>query len=190
MDIYSTYSDYELVSRLKIETEATSVFTELYNRYWKRLLVLALHKLNSEVEAEEVVQDVFMNLWRRRNTLEVKNSFHTYIASSVKYEILSRLAKQKARQQFEKSAGKLFIASEDQTTVQVDYETTRRQLEETISSLPEKCQLVFRLSREAGMSAKQIAEQLDIAPKTVEAHITKALSKLRSSLQQLFSLFW
>lgn len=189
MTAYPHYSDSELVARLKAENDARPAFTELYNRYWKKLLALAVYKLQSHQEAEEVVQDVFMNLWRRRLTLEIKNSFHTYIASSVKYEILSRLTKQKARAEFEKHASGLYVVRDEHVENHVDYETTRRKLEETVKTLPEKCRLVFRLSREAGMSEKEIAEQLDISTKTVEAHMTKALKTLRSSLRQFLSLF-
>ena len=82
---------------LSIEAEARSAFTELYNRYWNRLLIQALYKLSIEQEAEEVIQDVFMNLWRRRANLKIKNTFHTYIAASVKYEILAHLSKQKSK---------------------------------------------------------------------------------------------
>jgi hypothetical protein len=48
VSVYTTYTDHELVLRLKIENEAKPVFTELYNRYWKRLLIQAFHKLNLE----------------------------------------------------------------------------------------------------------------------------------------------
>lgn len=188
-DIVS-YSDPELVAQLKSEDQATAAFTELYNRYWKRLLTQALYKLGSEEAAEEVLQDVFMNLWRRRQTLQIRHSFHTYIASSVKYEILSRLSKQKAKIEFEQRAQKLYAVRSNDTEQQLDYELTRQQLEETVKTLPEKCQLVYRLSREAGMSEKQIAEELKIAPKTVEAHITKALKTIRGSLQSLFEFFF
>ena len=60
---------------------AASAFTELYNRYWKKLLSLALSKLANQSEAEEVVQDVFMNLWNRRQRLAIRHTFHTYIES-------------------------------------------------------------------------------------------------------------
>jgi len=190
VSVYTNFTDQELVLRLKIENEAKPVFTELYNRYWKRMLIQALYKLKSEPEAEEIVQDVFMNLWRRRERLEIKNTLHTYIASSVKYEILSRLAKQKTKIEFEKKATGLYVVTDDHVTNQVDYETTRRNLEQTVKGLPEKCQLVFRLSREDGMTEKQIAEELQISTKTVEAHITKALKTLRTSLHQLFNLLW
>lgn len=185
---YSAITDAELLQLLKQDTEADAAFTELYNRYWKRLLAQALHRLGDETEAEEVVQDVFMNLWKKRLTLEIKFTFHTYIASSVKYEILSRLARKKSKIEFEKKAAGLYDAGADPISRQLDYESTRQQIEETVKELPEKCQLVFRLSREEGLSEKEIARQLAIAPKTVEAHLTKALKTIRKSFQLFYCL--
>jgi len=46
--------------------------------------------------------------------------------------------------------------------------------------LPEKCRVVFILRRIEGYSVKEIAEKLDISPKTVENQITKALKVLKA----------
>lgn len=177
-----------LTSLLATE-DATPAFTELYNRYSKKLLTHALVKSGNREEAEEVVQDVFLNLWNRRNRLDLQHSFHTYIATSVKYEILTKLARQKKKKEMEQKSPTLLYAVHNQIEEWIDYEITRRRIEDTIQELPEKCRLIFRLSREKGLSEKQIAEHLDIAPKTVEAHMTKAIKKLRSSLQHFFSWF-
>ncbi|MNL58515.1 RNA polymerase sigma factor [compost metagenome] len=52
----------------------------------------------------------------------------------------------------------------------------------TIKALPEKCQLIFRMSREDQMTYKQIAAKLQISEKTVEAHISKALREIKTNL--------
>jgi RNA polymerase sigma-70 factor (ECF subfamily) len=63
-------------------------------------------------------------------------------------------------------------------------------LQKEVNKLPEKCKLVFQYSREHGMSNKEIAEQLQLSAKTVEAHITKALKHLRAALKGTTSLFF
>ncbi len=187
---YSSYTDNELVARLQKNSSKTA-FEELYNRYWEKLLFQALIKLNSEAEAEEVVQDVFLNLWKRRHTLEIKFTFHTYIASCVKYEILNKLAHRQKETNL-KEQSYTYLKEETNTTEEnINYNTLVNQIEETVNALPEKCQLVFRLSREEGLSQKQIAEKLNISPKTVETHITKALKAIRSTIGKMqFSIFY
>jgi RNA polymerase sigma-70 factor (family 1) len=185
--LYQTYNDNELL--LLIAKDDEQAFRILYDRYWKKLLVQALLKLQSPAEAEEIVQTIFINLWRRRHTIQVKYSLHTYVASMLKYEILRQLALNKKEEHFRKNVSALHVAEDHSTRNWLDYEQLREEIEKTVQLLPEKCQLVFRLSREAGLTEKQIAESLNIAPKTVQAHMGKALKQLRTSLQQLFYFF-
>ena len=48
-----------------------------------------------------------------------------------------------------------------------------------VSAMPEQRRKVFTMSREKNMTHKEIAETLGISVKTVEYHISKALSTLR-----------
>lgn len=185
--LYQSYNDNELV--LLIAKDDEHAFRVLYDRYWKKLLVQALLKLQSTEEAEEIVQTIFINFWRRRHTIQLKYSFHTYIASMLKYEILRQLALRKKEKHFRENVSALHIVEDYSTRNWLDYEQMREEIEKTVRLLPEKCQLVFRLSREKGLTEKQIAESLNIAPKTVQAHMGKALKQLRTSLQQLFYFF-
>lgn len=176
---------FQLVSK-----DDEKAYRTLYDRYWNKLLVQAMLKLRVEEEAEEILQDIFLNLWRRRKTIHIKNTFHTYIASIVKYEILRQLAKQKAKNILEGKVSALYAVEDNTTQDWLDFEDLRDQIEASVCSLPEKCQLVFRLSREQGFTEKEIAGALHISPKTVEAHISKALKTLRSSLTELSSVFF
>ena len=182
------FTDEELIQRMSRDDE--QAFRLLYERYWDKLLVHACLRLGSNGEAEEIVQDAFVGIWRRRASLQLKNSFRTYISAIVKYEILRRLASRKAKIDFEKKAAHLYSEEDDSTLQWLNYEDLRLQLESTIQSLPEKCRIVFRLSREEGLTERQIADTLQISPKTVEAHKSKALRALRTSLAQFLGSFF
>lgn len=184
---YQLYSDEELLDSIAAGDECA--FSELYDRYWKKLLAVALHKLGDSNEAEDVVQQVFINLWKRRTGIRLRYRFSTYVAAMLKYEMLHKLAKSaRDRQLMEQLTPGLSI--EDHSTAQwLDYQQMVEKLEQSVRLLPEKCQLVFRLSREAGLNEKEIASTLQIAPKTVQAHLGKALRNLRTSLQQFLLLF-
>ena len=59
-------------------------------------------------------------------------------------------------------------------------------LSKLVAALPEKCRIVFQLSRDNGFSQKEIAAHLGIAEKTVESHLSKAIRTLRSELKIFF----
>lgn len=183
MILYNELSDTELV--LLLAEDDYEAFRILYSRYWKRMLVKAFTQLKSHVDAEEVVQDSFVNLWRRRKTVEIKHTFHTYIGAVVRYEVMAKIAGNK----------KNFVSIEDAKPVAIEDDSTQQwlafsdlqeEIEAAIQSLPDKCRLVFRMSRNNGLTEKQISEELGVSKKTVEAHMSKALKNLRLKLDRNF----
>ncbi|RFS25132.1 RNA polymerase sigma-70 factor [Chitinophaga silvatica] len=168
-----------------LQTGDEAAFTTIYNRYWSKLLAMAYHYTKDKAAAEEVLQEVFMQLWDRREILDIQN-IGAYLATAVKFSIFNQLLKNKRRKS-------LAAANYIQPSVQFDEELIEaRFLDEyikgVVSKLPEKCQLVFRYSREEALPVNEIASTLNISPKTVEAHLTKALKILRSSLRQFKTL--
>jgi len=175
-------SDEELVAQL--QADSVAAFTALYNRYWKRLLAKAYARLGDFGEAEETVQDIFIRLWNRRAELELRFSFTTYIHAALRYELLARAAKAQTHTSLE--ASELVTLSDARTPDSLfEAEELRVEIDRAVNALPEKCRLVFRLSRDEGLSSRQVAQQMGIAEKTVEAHLTKALKSLRDALLRL-----
>ena len=183
MALYSEYTDQELIALLAADDE--KAFRALYSRYWKRMLLKAYMQLGSQTDAEEVVQDAFINLWKRRHRIQLRYSFHTYIAAVVRYEIMAKLAGRKVHEYIPVDDASVLSLADHSTQQWLDFEELLQQVEHEVQQLPEKCQLVFRLSREKGLSEKQVAENLDISVKTVEAHIGKALKTLRVGLSHI-----
>ncbi|TDE09603.1 RNA polymerase sigma-70 factor [Dyadobacter psychrotolerans] len=184
MALLENHTDEELIDLLRQDDQ--QAFETLYNRYWKRMLIKAYALLGSEIDAEEVVQNTFINIWQRRDRLQLKFSFHTYLASAVKYEVMALLAK-KDRYKLVDIQEAYGINTQDNSTQEyLEFVDLSLHIETTIQALPEKCRLVYRMSREESLSEKQIAEILVISPKTVQAHMTKALKTLRISLGSIY----
>lgn len=186
MTAYNTFTDNELYLLLVQDNE--EAFTILYHRYWKRMLYQAVIKLQSNADAEEVVQDAFTDIWKSRHRIKIQNSFHTYIAAVIRYKVMAKMASNKrGAADYAVDVCKLHV--EDNATEQwLSFNELRNEIERSVKTLPEKCQLVFRLSRERGMSDKEIAQDLNISPKTVEAHISRALKLLRVSINKSLSI--
>ena len=176
-------SDIELLEMLRSDDKAA--FSEIYNRYWKQLFTIAANKTGSPEEAEELVQDIFSSLWTRRVSLEIHTTLSAYLSVSVKYRVLKVLAKRFQYSKYVDHSLKFADESHNSTEDWLDFEELRSRVEVLVAALPEKCRLVYKSSREEGLSQKQIANQFGISEKTVEAHIGKALKTLRTGLGQL-----
>jgi RNA polymerase sigma-70 factor (ECF subfamily) len=182
MPDYTILNDKELI--ILLSSNDMQAFTEIYNRYWKKLFSIAANKIQDLDDAEEIVQDIFVALWKRRDKLNVINTLSPYLAVSVKYRVIKLLDKRNNQQKYASySKGQINIA--DHSMEQwLEFEELKDRLMEFVAELPEKCRLVYQLSREAGYSQKMIAGEMGISEKTVEAHLGKALRTLRARLSQ------
>lgn len=180
MVVYNILSDSELT--VLLEQGDRNAFTEIYNRYWKKLFTIAGQKVFELEEAREIVQNIFISLWERRDTLKIEGSLSAYLSVSVKYRIINSLDKHYIRKKYLDS---LPAVSEIDNSTQewLEFEELKELLSALVADLPEKCRIVFTMSREQGMSQKEIAHELDISEKTVEAHMGKAIKKLKTGLK-------
>jgi RNA polymerase sigma-70 factor (ECF subfamily) len=183
----TSYSEEELLELLQRGDEAA--FTELYRRYWDRLYVVASHTLGSHQEAEEAVHDVFLTIWKRRETIVIRQTLQQYLAVAIKHEVIDRLRKQLRRRQLFEKFEQGSVITEDPTGEFIREKELAAELETTIRALPEKCQIVFRLSRGQGYSIREIARELGLSENTIESHMRRALQTLRSQFQRLLFLF-
>ena len=179
------YSDKEWTDDRLLEMisrqDDRAAFAELYNRYWDKIFLLAANALGSAEEAEECVQDIFFNIWNRRATLQLKYSFYTYLAVAVKYRVINILDKA-YRQRMRLSDFHLSDDTAPSAEVPLLEKELFDALEDAINRLPEKCRIVFKMSREEGKSHKQIADELNISEKTVGNHINKAIKDLGNDM--------
>ncbi|MES2456132.1 MAG: RNA polymerase sigma-70 factor [Bacteroidota bacterium] len=180
------HTDIELVELLRSGNR--NAFTEIYNRYWNKLFTAAANKLEDFQAAEDIVQQLFITIWDRREVLQINSSLEAYLSVAVKYRVLKALARQFREKHLSDEATEAVLAEiPDNSTQQwLEFEELRARLSILIDALPEKCQTVYRMSRDQGLSQKQIAEKLEVSEKTVEWHISNALKALRSGLKSFF----
>ncbi len=177
MIAYKHYTDSQLLSLLR--KGDGQAFTAIYDRYWKLLYYIAMKRLQVENEAEEVVQEVFTDIWARREQLQITRSLKHYLAAATQYQVMNLMARQYRRQMM----GMMEVNPENNAADRsLLFHELELQIQELVQRLPEKCRLIYHLSREEGLNNKEIAYHLEIAEKTVENQLTKALSRIRDGL--------
>jgi RNA polymerase sigma-70 factor (family 1) len=177
--------DGELLEMLKDDDEAFA-FSELYNRYWDKLFGAAYKRVRSVETAEEIVQDLFTDIWSRRKKLDIKVELPVYLYSAVRYRVINHIHKKIVKASFEQNRPVLYPVVDNSTEEMVIANDLQYCLAREAQLLPVKCREVYYLSRHEYQSNKSIAKQLSISEKTVENQLTKALKRLRTSLNSFF----
>lgn len=177
MGVYHNFSDQELLAELGLDNRLA--FTELFNRYWKKLLAVSYNYTKDHSVAEEIVQEVFIGLWNRRTLLEI-NILENYLATAVKFSIFKSIHQQKRRAELAIQNYQTELIALDEEKIQAKF--LQEYIDGIVEQLPEKCRLVFKYSRHEGLSIPEISKEMGIAEKTVEAHLSKALKTIRKDL--------
>ncbi|MEZ4989888.1 MAG: RNA polymerase sigma-70 factor [Saprospiraceae bacterium] len=160
----------------------------LFREYYPSVCRVILHIIPDPGIAEDIAQDVFFELWRKRDRINVTTSFGAYLRRSARNRSLNYIRDHKINPSGEDQLPPL--ADQQPNADQcIDIQDLQTQIDRAIDQLPERCRLVFTLSRFEDMSYQQIADELHISIKTVENQISKALRLLRESLGPYLSLF-
>lgn len=172
---------------LSLKTGDKKALTNLYNSYWKPLFISSYNVLKNKEICEEIIQDVFIDLWKKRTELQIRVSLKSYLYACVRYKVFREFRKNKVvRVELFDDLNKRFQYATPETKIM--HKELVQQIDLIIESLPEKCRLVYQLSRNEQLSHKEISERLNISTKTVENHITNALKVLRTSLGNMLSI--
>lgn len=183
---FATVLDNESIIKNALSTNPEKGFEMLFIRYYKPLCNHAVRFLYSKEVAEDIVSEVFVNFWQKKHYENVTSSYRAYLYQAVRNSIYNYL-----KSEFGKKSNYGLYVENDLEKSQLDYETPQRilmfdelfkKIEESVASFPPQCQKVFLLSRFEGKKNREIAEELDIKIKTVEAHMMKALGLLKNCL--------
>ncbi|OCX51709.1 hypothetical protein BEL04_16980 [Mucilaginibacter sp. PPCGB 2223] len=172
-----------------VRNDSMEAFEELYNRYWKSLYSFAYKRVRSKEISEELVQEFLTNLWAGRKTLVIKTSFEGYIYTAVRNLVFNYIAKETRRKAYGHFLELFKIDTDNSTEETINTRDLQQNIEKGLNDLPEKCRSVFELSRRENKSNKEIAIELGISEKTVESHLTKAIKRLRVTLNSAFFIW-
>ena len=174
--------DSEIIRRIRQGDKQE--FEKLFRSSYVSLVRYAKTILKDHDTAEEIVQDLFFRLWQDRVNLAIESSLNGYLFRSVHNRSLHFIEHQKV---VDRHAGEI-AASADQTsepvTEAIYYSELQSKVARVLERLPERCSVIFRMSRFEGLKYNEIAEKLSVSLKTVEANMGKALKEFRKALAE------
>lgn len=169
----------DLLVRLRGGDEAA--YDAVFRQWYAPLVATTTMLLRDRGPAEEVVQDVMLELWRRREGITFETSLRAYLFQAARNRALNYLRRLRVE-----SRGEATIAAGLPTPEPADSEAREGELnvaiQKAIAGLPDRCREVFELSRVRGLKYTEIATELGISVKTVEAQMGKALRVMRDKL--------
>ncbi|UOE51020.1 sigma-70 family RNA polymerase sigma factor [Mucilaginibacter sp. SMC90] len=170
--------DAELLSL--ISEGCKPAFDAIYNRYWKHVYNTAYQRLNDTERAQDIAQDVFVQLWIRGSKAPIEN-LPAYLLVAARNGVFKFMEKESryaalpdAAQEIESTLGR--------ADANVLHDEFLKAFHELIDTLPPQQRIIFHLRFDEGLSSQQIADQLQISPKTVRNQMGKTLATLRKSL--------
>lgn len=155
----------------------------IYQKYWDRLFLSAYNVLKDKEACEDIIQEIFIQLWQRRESLHITTSLPAYLFTATRYQVFHVIRKSAGRQELFEDLDKRLLA--DAPDIPLYIKEIQERVNVAVENLPDKCREIYKLSREEHLSYREIAEKLQISPKTVENQITIALKRLRGTLGDL-----
>ncbi|MFA5420360.1 MAG: RNA polymerase sigma-70 factor, partial [Bacteroidales bacterium] len=172
-----------------------SAFEELYNFFYPKLSYFSNQYLLDADAANNVAQDAFTELWEKRSGLHSETNIQAWLFSVTKNKSLKLIGKERSRQKYHdylriRQLDVNYRSLADFDTSNFIFEELQHKIKTALAKLSPSVRLVFEKSRFEDKKNREIAEELGISIKTVEAHISKALKLLRTDLKEYLPLMY
>ncbi|MFC5410996.1 RNA polymerase sigma-70 factor [Larkinella bovis] len=182
--VFSVSDDKEWFIRQAFESDPQKGVELLFRKYYNVLCSHAVRFVYSKELAQDLVGELFSTFLHKEIHRQIRSSFRAYLFSAVRFESLKYLQREFNREtelssQVEEGLPSILPTPEES----IEYDELYRKIEQVIQSLSPAVQRVFILNRFEGRKYHEIAQELLLSPKTVEAHMTKALRALRQVLK-------
>ncbi len=160
-------------------------FEELYLAYYNKVLTYTASLLHNSVKAEDATQDVFLKIWRNRHTLREDENVNAYIYMTARRVVLDIYRDEKYAQRHKDWAMSHLNEEAVEASCLNEIEDIATKM---VECMPPKRKEIFMLSRKDGLTAKEIADKMDLSVNTVNKHIALALSSLKKKLNDYLTI--
>lgn len=164
------------------EEDSEQAFRGFYDLTYDRLFRIAYYYVKDEDGAQEIVLDVFMRLWQLRDRLTNVNNIEDYCFILTRNASLNHLEQESRRNSLLTETLPDPAADGSSPEEELIGEELFARYVKALDRLPPRCREVFVRIREERQSYAQVAEELGISVKTVDAQLQKATARLKEML--------
>lgn len=186
MDNTTNLISPKLLQRLRHGEE--DALRSLLDLLGPKVLAYCKKKVGNEEDAEELLLDIFLKLWHFREKIDQTADVQVLLFTIARNHLLNFIRNKATRQLATIEPAETLPQQEDHIRQRMDYNELFSQYQQVLEKLGEKQRAVFRMSREEGLSHREIADKLGISIRTVEAHIHSSLKTIRTELKDAYIL--
>lgn len=176
-------TDFEIRAwQEKIAMGDEQAFNKLFRSLYPSLVHFSTDIVHTKSQAEEIVADVLMKIWQQRELLLEVDKLRVYLFVAVKNHSYNYLRKFSpwTTELSDNNIGTLVYGNSPEDDIM--FRELQLQLHKAIEALPEQCRQVYKLVKDDGLKYKEVAEILNISPRTVETQLFRAIKKIRKIL--------
>ena len=169
----------------RLKASDRSAYAEVFDEMYEPLFRYVRSITQSSEAAQDVTQDAFIRLWEVRDSLSLDQSLEAYLYRIARNRAYNYERNQRTRSEKEEDVHEKTPAQPAPPT-RPDAQASAQRLEDRlwqwIGELTERQREALVLSRFDGLSHDEVAEVMDISPRTVNNHIVRALKHLRGRI--------
>jgi len=164
-------------------------FEKLFREHFTALCYFAQKYLGDIDSSKEIVHNVFIKIWENREEFDWEKPAKSYLFTSVYNRSLNLIRDNRKFVSSDTPDFKYESIDNSEFSNSMEVAELEGRIKLALSKLPEKCREVFELNRFEGKKYAEIAVQLSISVKTVEAQMSKALKVLKEELKDYIYIF-
>lgn len=173
--------DLEYYYLKRLEKGDRNAFDVIFLHYYPRVKLYLFSFLKDEEIAKDLSQEIFIKIWINRGTISNVNNMSAYLFRMAKNAIYNHFQHNLIKQKFLSTLQEVPVY-EDFLEEYMFSDNLQEIIDVTITKMPKRRKQIFIMSRQEGMSNKEIAEKLNISKRTIENQLTLALAQLRKRL--------
>lgn len=170
----------ELIIRM-LATDDDQAIKILFDQYYVLLNKVAMQLVRDPGASNDLVQELFIAIWTKRHSIKLHKPLAHYLVKSTMNRALNYIRNRARSKEFSIFSFKDFentlLSNPADTSLLVS--DIKALWDLAASKMTPRTRVVFMLSRDQGMSYKEIAAHLGISVKAVEKNLTQALRILR-----------
>ena len=160
-------------------------FEHLYDKYVKMVYSFLISILKDSQISEDITQWCFMQLWEHRREMSADRNVPAWLYVTAKNAALKELRRQLTASRYVEHIINTKDPFDVLQTPMSDMKVIAGEVATVVQALPEARRRIFLMRTVEGMTVNQIAQTLNISPKTVETQIARAKLSLRKRISEL-----